>query len=118
MDRTSQIVDDDASDLSVDETMGDLPVFSSGQMMIKRMIDVAGAVVAGIVFLPVIALVAVLVKCTSRGPVLFKHERVGLGGERFRLWKFRSMREGTHERIWGDPRPPRGVHGLAVQTAC
>jgi lipopolysaccharide/colanic/teichoic acid biosynthesis glycosyltransferase len=57
----------------------------------KRTMDIAGAVVALVVLLPVFAAIAVLIKCVSRGPVLFRQQRYGLDGEPFMLWKFRTM---------------------------
>jgi exopolysaccharide biosynthesis polyprenyl glycosylphosphotransferase len=51
------------------------------------------AVVASAVFLPVMALLALCIGLDSPGPVLFVQERVGLGGKRFKLLKFRSMRD-------------------------
>ena len=43
------------------------------------------------------ALAALAVKLTSRGPVLFSQERVGLNGRAFRVYKFRSMRQGAED---------------------
>jgi lipopolysaccharide/colanic/teichoic acid biosynthesis glycosyltransferase len=57
----------------------------------KRLIDFVGASV-GILFLSSIAIpIAVLIKCTSRGPVLFKQKRVGRNGQPFTFLKFRTM---------------------------
>ena len=53
------------------------------------------AILAGcglLVSLPVVAVAAVLVRATSRGPALFRQERVGLGGKSFTLFKLRTMR--------------------------
>jgi lipopolysaccharide/colanic/teichoic acid biosynthesis glycosyltransferase len=72
------------------------------KLAVKRVADVAASATLFLVLSPLFALIAVLVKVTSRGPVLFKHERVGRDGVTFRLWKFRTMAVGTHERIWGD----------------
>ena len=57
----------------------------------KRLIDVIGSVIAIVVLAPVLAGIAVWVKMSSNGPVLFRQERVGLGGKTFMLLKFRSM---------------------------
>ena len=74
-----------------------LPVASSP---LKRMLDVVGSVVLMIAAAPLAALIAVAIKLDSRGPVLFRQERVGYRGERFVCLKFRSMRtdaaEGPH----------------------
>ncbi len=57
----------------------------------KRLIDIIGSVTAILFFSPVLAAIAVLIKRTSEGPVLFKQERIGLGGKKFMLLKFRTM---------------------------
>ncbi|HWR53247.1 MAG TPA: sugar transferase [Bryobacteraceae bacterium] len=58
---------------------------------IKRAMDVAVALVLGVLALPLIAVIAAAILLESGGPVLFAHMRVGKGGRRFRLWKFRTM---------------------------
>ncbi len=60
---------------------------------IKRAIDVAGALTGLIAGAPFFLIVAILIKSTSRGPVLFKQERFGLGRRVFRIYKFRTMFE-------------------------
>jgi exopolysaccharide biosynthesis polyprenyl glycosylphosphotransferase len=68
-------------------------------VVLKGILDRVLAAVALAVLAPVFLLVAVLVKLTSRGPVLFVQERGGLNGRPFRMLKFRTMREGAeHER--------------------
>lgn len=57
----------------------------------KRIVDVAIAGSALCVLSPLLFLIAVLVKLTSRGPILFKQERVSFDGTRFRIVKFRTM---------------------------
>lgn len=57
----------------------------------KRAMDVTGAVIGLVALSPVLLAVAVWIKCVSRGPVFFRHQRYGLGGHPFKLWKFRSM---------------------------
>lgn len=57
----------------------------------KRALDLLIASVALIVFSPLMVLIALLVKLTSRGPILFKQERVSFDGSRFSILKFRTM---------------------------
>ena len=57
----------------------------------KRAIDLAVAAAFLALFAPLFALIAVLVKATSLGPVLFRQERVGKDGRRFSMYKFRTM---------------------------
>jgi Undecaprenyl-phosphate galactose phosphotransferase WbaP len=59
--------------------------------LVKRTIDVAFASLALAASLPLLAVIAVLVKCTSSGSVFFSHKRIGLEGRPFRAWKFRTM---------------------------
>jgi lipopolysaccharide/colanic/teichoic acid biosynthesis glycosyltransferase len=59
--------------------------------IVKRMFDVLSASLGLALVAPLMAATAVLVKLTSRGPVFFRQERVGRGGRRFDLLKFRSM---------------------------
>ena len=59
--------------------------------MLKRMMDVLGSVLALIFFSPVFLAIAVAVKATSRGPVLFRQRRIGQYGNSFVFLKFRSM---------------------------
>ena len=61
----------------------------------KRAVDVVFALLAGVFLLPFIALAALLVRLTSRGPVLYWSERVGRRNRIFRMPKFRTMRVGT-----------------------
>ncbi len=67
------------------------------QLFGKRLIDL---VVSGLVIIllgPILALVSLLIKVTSPGPVFFKQQRFGLHGRRFTLYKFRTMREGAQD---------------------
>jgi lipopolysaccharide/colanic/teichoic acid biosynthesis glycosyltransferase len=63
----------------------------SGALFVKRLIDIFGSIVALTFTSPLLLFIAVLIKFTSKGPVLFKQERVGLLGKRFLFFKFRSM---------------------------
>jgi|GEM_PF-1182433 len=66
---------------------------------VKRCIDIIGSTVGILVFFPLMLLIAVLVKSTSRGPVLFKQKRIGYRGEIFTFLKFRSMRTDMDDSI-------------------
>jgi lipopolysaccharide/colanic/teichoic acid biosynthesis glycosyltransferase len=57
----------------------------------KRALDLGASAVTLLVMSPVMLMVAAAVRIESRGPILFHQERIGLGGRRFTLFKFRSM---------------------------
>jgi exopolysaccharide biosynthesis polyprenyl glycosylphosphotransferase len=61
------------------------------QWFLKRFFDIAASAAALAVLSPLLVTVAILVKLTSRGPILFRQERVGLHGRTFHMLKFRSM---------------------------
>lgn len=61
------------------------------QLCLKRLLDAVLSFTALVALLPLLALVAVLIKLTSPGPVLFAQQRVGMHQRRFKLYKFRSM---------------------------
>jgi lipopolysaccharide/colanic/teichoic acid biosynthesis glycosyltransferase len=64
----------------------------------KRILDVLGAVIGLVVLSPLMAAVAVGVKLTSPGPILFRQVRTGLGGEPFEILKFRTMSTSADSR--------------------
>ena len=64
---------------------------SAVQLNIKRLMDIVGSLVCIILFSPIMAVVAVLVKKSSPGPIIFCQERVGLHNKPFKMYKFRSM---------------------------
>lgn len=68
---------------------------SAWQMAIKRALDVMGAVVAIVVFSPLLILIPILIRLTSPGPILFRWHVVGRGGKPFVGYKFRSMFDGA-----------------------
>jgi exopolysaccharide biosynthesis polyprenyl glycosylphosphotransferase len=65
---------------------------------LKRALDVCGSLLALALLAPLFVVIALAVKLTSRGPVLFKQPRVGQGGRTFKLLKFRTMYEGADDR--------------------
>ena len=68
-----------------------VPLTNTGNMMIKRAMDIVGSLFGIIIMSPIMLLSAILVKCSSPGPVIFKQERVGLHNKSFYMYKFRSM---------------------------
>jgi lipopolysaccharide/colanic/teichoic acid biosynthesis glycosyltransferase len=69
---------------------------------VKRVADLAVAAVGLVVAAPVVALLALLVRAESRGNPFFGHERIGLGGRRFRCWKLRTMYADAERRLHDD----------------
>jgi len=65
----------------------------------KRLMDVLGSACALILLSPLFVLIALAIKLTSKGPVLFRQDRLGQHGKRFRLLKFRSMRTNCDSKI-------------------
>lgn len=99
-----------------------VPLSNTFNAMIKRMLDIIGSV-TGIIFLsPVLLIIALLVKLTSKGPLIFKQERVGLRNEPFMMYKFRTMKvqdEKEEKKAWtvkNDPRVTR-IGGLLRKTS-
>ncbi|MBI2350003.1 MAG: undecaprenyl-phosphate glucose phosphotransferase, partial [Deltaproteobacteria bacterium] len=76
---------------------------------IKRLIDLSLGAIALILFSPLMAFAALAIKVTSRGPVLYRQERVGLDGKRFQMLKFRTMVDGEPSTgsAWTIPDDPR-----------
>lgn len=79
-------------------------------IVVKRIMDVVLAALALVVLSPLLLLIALAVKLTSKGPVFYRQERCGLNGEAFNMLKFRSMRtdaEAATGPVWaakGDDR--------------
>jgi exopolysaccharide biosynthesis polyprenyl glycosylphosphotransferase len=77
---------------------------------VKRTIDLILAVAGLLLTLPLMGLIALAIRLDSRGPVLFRQERVGQGGRIFVLSKFRSMNADAEERsgpVWASAHDPR-----------
>jgi len=68
------------------------PLSSLGGAYVKSLIDVVVATTATVVLSPLLLLIAVAVKISSRGPIFYKQKRHGWDGAIFEIWKFRSMR--------------------------
>jgi exopolysaccharide biosynthesis polyprenyl glycosylphosphotransferase len=68
------------------------------QLLLKRLIDIAGSIVLLLALAPIFIAVACLIKLDSPGPVFFAQERVGFNKRRFRLLKFRTMQDGSDQQ--------------------
>ena len=62
-----------------------------GYFIIKRMIDIVGALFGIIILSPLLIVVGIWIKLDSKGPIIFAQSRVGQDGEKFKMYKFRSM---------------------------
>lgn len=68
-----------------------VPLNNMLNAFVKRCVDLFGAVVALILFSPVMAITVAIIKVTSPGPLIFRQERIGLQNKPFQMYKFRSM---------------------------
>jgi len=98
------VVPDEPLDRYIERTLRQasilvLPNRSSSYRMAKRALDIVGAVVLLIVTAPVLAALAILIRCDSPGPALFRQTRVTRGGRTFRFYKFRTMYCDARERF-------------------
>jgi Undecaprenyl-phosphate glucose phosphotransferase len=98
------------------EEFGGLPIISlqgaplaGWNLIAKRAFDIAVSLVTLVALLPVMAVVALVVRLSGRGPIFFTQERMGIDGRLFRMIKFRTMRvdaesAGARFAVRGDPR--------------
>ena len=87
-----------------------VPLSNTFNAFVKRCMDVVGSIVCIILFSPVMLLSAILVKGTSKGPLIFAQERVGLHNKPFQMYKFRTMYVQTEEeeqKGWTKKNDPR-----------
>jgi exopolysaccharide biosynthesis polyprenyl glycosylphosphotransferase len=75
------------------------PTLTPQQRFIKRIEDILVAGLLSLVFGPICAIVALMVKLSSRGPAIFRQTRIGEGGKPFTVYKFRSMYSDNDDRI-------------------
>ena len=68
-----------------------VPLNNTSNKILKRTVDIFGAVCALILFSPVMIITALAIKISSPGPLIYKQERVGLQNKPFAMYKFRSM---------------------------
>lgn len=87
-----------------------VPLQNLFNRFIKRSIDIVGSIFGIILFSPVFIFLSIAIKLTSKGPIIFKQERVGLHNKEFTMYKFRSMIEQTDEeekKAWTVKNDPR-----------
>ena len=87
-----------------------VPLSNTFNAMLKRIVDIFGALVAIILFSPVMLFSCIMIKLTSPGPLIYRHTRVGLHNKPFEMYKFRSMEVQTEEKekkAWTVKNDPR-----------
>jgi len=94
------------SQVDVDDLGGGVPLigvrevgFEREALLVKRVIDVAGATVGLVMGAPLLALITLAIRLDSPGPAIFRQTRVGAGGKTFEIYKFRSMRKGAEAEL-------------------
>lgn len=83
-------LEDTLPDLSVDPNSVEIGG-SKSYLFIKRAFDIFFSVMAGILLLIPMAIIGIMIKIDSKGPVIYKQERLGKNGKPFMIYKFRSM---------------------------
>ncbi|PJI92668.1 lipopolysaccharide/colanic/teichoic acid biosynthesis glycosyltransferase [Yoonia maricola] len=87
-----------------------LPRQDSGYAVLSRAYDIAFAVVVITLLLPLLVILAIAIKASSKGPVFFRQQRYGLNGKLFSIYKFRTMSvdhcdaSGVQQTVKNDPR--------------
>ena len=87
-----------------------VPLTNTLNWILKRAVDIFGAVAGIIISSPIMLLAALAVRLTSRGPVIFKQERVGLHNKTFKMYKFRTMamqKPSAEQKAWTVKNDPR-----------
>lgn len=72
-------------------------LLSAFDQAVKRMIDIVTMSIGGLIILPLLLIIALLIKLDSPGGVLYPQIRIGRDGKRFKMWKFRTMIEGADQ---------------------
>lgn len=87
-----------------------VPLNDPLNMMVKRAVDIFGALVALVLFSPIMLTTAAIIKLTSPGPLIYSQERIGLHNRPFKMYKFRSMEVQTPDKEktqWTTKHDPR-----------
>lgn len=86
------------------------PQFSSLEIFLKRLLDIAICLIGLIIISPIIILISAIIKLTSPGPIFYGQERLGIDGQKFTMWKFRTMKVAKKEEdknTWSSENDPR-----------
>ena len=87
-----------------------VPLTNTANMLVKRVVDIIGAMICIILFSPFMLFAVIGIKLTSKGPLIFKQERVGLHNRPFKMYKFRTMevqKEEEEKKGWTTKDDPR-----------
>lgn len=87
-----------------------VPLTNTLNWWMKRIVDIVVSLVGLVVASPVMLVAAIAVGCTSRGPIIFKQERIGLHNKPFRMYKFRTMKvqkPSAEQKAWTTKDDPR-----------
>ncbi len=87
-----------------------VPLSNTFNAICKRLVDIIGSLAGIIVLSPFLIIFAIIIKTTSKGPIIFKQERVGLHNKPFNMYKFRTMRvqtEAEEAKGWTTKDDPR-----------
>ena len=90
------------SDPTLYKDLQNTPSGERNALLVKRLIDILGSAALLLACSPLLLLIALCVKLTSKGPVLFRQQRVGQYGRQFMFLKFRSMRTDSDDRVHRD----------------
>ena len=99
------------------DALGDLPIMSLQESplygwdsVFKRIFDLILGTLILLATFPIMLIIALLIKLTSEGPILYRQERIGIDGCRFRMLKFRTMRMDAEQEtgpVWAKENDPR-----------
>ncbi len=86
------------------------PKFSALEVFCKRLLDVIISLFGLILLSPLIIIISIIIKATSSGPIFYGQERIGIDGQKFTMWKFRTMKvakASEDKNTWSSENDPR-----------
>lgn len=92
------------------------PVRSSSRLLVKRLQDLTLTVLLTLLALPFLLLIALAVRLDSKGPILFRQQRIGQSGQEFRIYKFRTMVTDAEARLKGLSHLGHDVNAVLFKT--